>query len=464
MRTPHFNKAPLVTSVFTLLSLAIAFQVQANDLLGVRWNEGPHNTRVVLDLEEKADYTFGQLDGPPRIFIDLRNTSLKSKLQVGNIDSRVLRAVRHAKGTGGKYRVVLDLKYPVEPTVFTLGPHANYGHRLVIDLPVEVTLEDCSTDTEPHEDVVIVLDAGHGGEDPGAISRVLHPNLHEKEVVLAIAKHTKEILEQAPGFKVVMTRAGDYEVTLNMRRNIALKERAHLFVSIHADSFKNSRPRGVSAYVLDGGKAQTELDRWTVENENRADWVGGVASWVNSECFEEPDHVLFLNELAGDHVLDSSVTVGKSVLTELSSVAHVHPKALTRDKRDFQVTDAGYVVLKSTQVPSVLVETGFLSNPQDAQLLNEPAHQRALGQAIARGILAYFCDNPPWHTKLWRGEVECTYRRDFKTYRVRKGDTLGEIALTNKVSVLSIRQANNLSGDRIYIDQLLTIPVRMRQN
>ncbi|MCY4143122.1 MAG: N-acetylmuramoyl-L-alanine amidase [Gammaproteobacteria bacterium] len=448
-------------SVMAALCLAVAIPIHANELLGVRWNEGPHNTRVVLDLEQEAEFTFGTLEGPPRIYIDLQNTSLQRRLDIGDIDSRVLKRVRHADSGQGKYRVVLDLKNQVDPTVFKLEPYGPYGHRLVIDLPSEFVLDDCSTDTEPHEDVVVVLDAGHGGEDPGAIGIT---KMFEKHVNLAIARHTKTALESAPGFKVIMTRDGDYEVPLVTRRNIALGQRAHLFVSIHADSFKRPGPRGVSVYVLDSGKAQTELDRWSVENENRADWRGGVASWVNSDCFEEPDQYKFLNERARDVVLDSSVSVGKSVLAELSSVAHVHPKGLTRDRGDFRVTDAGFVVLKSTQVPSILVETGFLSNPQDARLLGQASHQLAVGQAIAKGILAYFCDNPPWHTKLSRGDVECTYSRDFKTYRVQRGDTLGEIALANNVSVTSIRQANKLPSDRIYINQLLTIPIRMRQN
>ena len=433
----------------------------ANELLGIRWNEGPHNTRVVLDLDEQADHSYGQLSNPARIYIDLNSTMRKREISLGDIDSRVLRKIRHAAGPGGKYRVVLDLKKHVEPRVFTLKPHNPYGHRLVIDLPSEISIDDCSTDTEPHEDVVIVLDAGHGGEDPGAIAV---NGLYEKNVVLNITQVAKEVLESATGFKVVMTRSGDYEVPLKTRRNIALRERAHLFVSIHADSFKRPQPRGASVYVLDKGKAQTELDRWSVSNENRADWAGGVASWVNSECFDEPAQYTFLNERARDVVLEDSVAIGKSVLGELSAVARIHPKALSDDRAEFRVTDAGYVVLKSTQVPSILVETGFLSNPQDARLLGQSSHRFALGEAIALGIMGYFCDNPPWHTKLQTGEVACSYQKSFKSYRVQRGDTLGQIALANNVTVSSIQQLNNLSGNTIYEDQVLTIPVRSRTN
>lgn len=457
----HLREAALQNVGFLFLTLAVAGHVQANEILGIRWNESPHNTRIVLDLSEQADYKYGQLDNPTRVYIDLKNTTPKGSIKVRDIDSRVLKSIRHAVGPSGMYRVVLDLSSKVEPTVFKLDPYNPYGHRLVIDLPNEVNLEDCSTNTEPHKDVVVVVDAGHGGEDPGAIAVT---GLFEKHVNLAIARIVQEVLEDAPGFKVIMTRDGDYEVPLNTRRNIAMRERAHVFVSVHADSVNRPGPSGGSVFVLDNGKAVSELNKWHVQNENRSDWVGGVASWVNSECFDEPNQYRFLNEMPRDFVLDSSVAIGKSVLQEMSSVAGLHPRALTKGRKDFRVTDAGYLVLKSTHVPSILVETGYLSNPTEARLLGQSSHQRAVGESIAFGVLSYFCDNPPWHTDLSRGEVECPYNRSFKTYRVKSGDTLGEIALANNVSVSSILQMNNLNSDRIYTDQLLTIPIRSRRN
>lgn len=455
------RKVALRNLGFSVLTLVVAGQIHANEILGIRWNESPHNTRIVLDLSEPADYKYGQLDNPTRVYIDLKNTSPKGNIKVRDVDSRVLKSIRHAIGSNGTYRVVLDLTSKVEPNVFKLDPYNPYGHRLVIDLPSEVTLDDCSTNNEPHKDVVVVVDAGHGGEDPGAVAVT---GLYEKRVNLAIAKVVQEVLEDAPGFRVVMTREGDYEVPLNTRRNIAMMERAHVFVSVHADSVNRPGPKGGSVFVLDNGKAVSELNKWNVKNENRSDWVGGVASWVNSECFDEPNQYRFLNEMPRDFVLDSSVAVGKRVLQEMSSVAGLHPRALTKARDDFRVTDAGYVVLKSTHVPSILVETGYLSNPTEAQLLATSSHQRAVGEAIAFGVLSYFCDNPPWHTDLSRGEVECPYNRSFKTYIVKSGDTLGEIALANNVSVSSLLQANKLNSDRIYTDQLLTIPIRQHRN
>lgn len=457
----HLRIVALRNVSFCILALAIAGHVQANELLGIRWNESPHNTRIVLDLAQQADYKYGVLDNPTRVYIDLKNTTPRGALRIREIDSRILMSIRHAVGTNGMYRVVLDLADKVEPNVFKLDPYNPFGHRLVIDLPSEEMLEDCSTDNEPHKDVVVIVDAGHGGEDPGAIAIT---GIYEKDVNLAISRVVRDVLEDAPGFKVVMTRDGDYEVPLNRRRSIAMKERAHVFVSVHADSVNRPGPRGGSVFVLDNGKATTELNKWHVQNENRSDWVGGVASWVNSRCFEEPNLYRFLNEMPRDFVLDSSVAIGKRVLQEMSSVAGLHPRALTKGRSDFRVTDAGYLVLKSTHVPSILVETGYLSNPIEARLLGQSSHQRAIGQSIALGVLSHFCDNPPWHTDLSRGDVECSYSRTYKTYRVKRGDTLGEIALANKVSISSILQLNNLNSDRIYTDQLLTIPVHPIRN
>ena len=450
----------LIGALLTTLALPLA----ANELMGIRWNEGPNNTRIVLDLSETADYTFGKLDNPPRIYIDLKNTKLPRKISVREVDSRILQRIRHASREGNSHRVVLDLNELVEPSVFRLEPYAPYGHRLVIDLPSGIGFdeEDCSTDTEPHKDVVIVLDAGHGGEDPGAVAI---NKLLEKDVNLAITRHAKDYIEQQQGFKVVLTRSADYEVPLETRRNIALRERAHLFVSIHADSFKNSQPRGGSVFILGSGNAESELSKWFRQNENRSDWVGGVATWVNSECFDDPEQYRFLNDLAADAVIESSVELGKSVLYFMSQVTTLHPRSLTREQDNFRVTDAKYVVLKNTQVPAILVETGFLSNAKDAEMLSQPGHRKLIGRAIAYGILSHFCTNPPYHTYLDDGTYECKLEKSITRYRVRKGDTLSEIAQTYKVTVTSIQQLNNLgSSVNIFEDQILNIPNHASSN
>lgn len=450
----------LIGALLTTLTLPLA----ANELLGIRWNEGPNNTRIVLDLSEEADYKYGELDNPPRIYIDLKNTKLARTVNVREIDSRILKRIRHSPREGNSHRVVLDLSEIVDPSVFRLEPYAPYGHRLVIDLPsgIDFDEEDCSTDTEPHKNVVIVLDAGHGGEDPGAvaINRIL-----EKDVTLAITKHVNKFIEKHDGFRVVLTRDADYEVTLETRRNIALRERAHLFVSIHADSFRNSQPRGGQVFILGSGNAESELTKWFQQNENRADWTGGVATWVNSKCFDDPEQYRFLNNLAADAVIENSVEMGKSVLNFMAQVTPLHPRAFTKDQSNFRVTDARYAVLKNTQVPAILIETGFLSNAKDAELLSQPAHQEKVGRAIAQGILAHFCNNPPYHTYLDDGTYECEIDFSITRHRVQRGDTLSEIARTYNVTVVSIQQLNNLGKSvNIFEDQILNIPNHTSSN
>ena len=459
-RMNHYFRALLLGT----LSAMFVLPSVANQLLGIRWNEGPNNTRIVLDLDEEAEYKYGKLDDPPRIYIDLNDTKLSRTISVREVDSRILHRIRHSRRDDTTHRVVLDIKENVEPSIFRLEPYAPYGHRLVIDLPsgIDFDEEDCSTDTEPHKEVVIVLDAGHGGEDPGAVA--INKTL-EKDVTLAITKHTKRFIEEQQGFKVVLTRNADYEVTLETRRNIALRERAHLFVSIHADSFKTSQPRGGSVFILGSGNAESELAKWFRQNEDRADWTGGVATWVNSKCFDDPEQYRFLNNLAADAVIESSVELGKNVLYFMSQVAPLHPRAFADDHNHFQVTDARYAVLKNTQVPAMLIETGFLSNSKDAALLSQPAHRENVGHAIAQGILTHFCNNPPWHTHLDDGTYECQLEHSITQYRVRKGDTLSEIARSYKVTVVAIQQLNNL-GDSVNIfeDQILNIPGQTSSN
>ena len=443
-------------------SVLLCASSHANELLDIRWNEGPNNTRVVIDLTDRVEYKYGLLDDPPRVYIDLQNTQLKQSLNIDTTSNRVLKNIRHASRGSNSHRIVLDLHESVTPHIFRLVPHPPFGHRLVIDFSSPWEPEDCSTDTEPHTDVVVVIDPGHGGEDPGALGS---NQLMEKTVNLSIASTVRDILDANEGFRVVMTRDADYEAPLETRRDIALRERAHLFVSIHADSFTSSRPRGASIFILGSATAQTELDNWMAENQDRPEWTGGVASWINSRCFENPEIYSFLNNLAADVVLESSVEVGKSLLREISMVSKLHPRAMHRNSSEFRVTDSRYVVLKSTHVPSLLIETGFLSNPQDAALLAKPAHRQRVGRAIAQGILSYFCENPPWHTDLSTGQVQCNLDKIGAEYAVRDGDTLSEIALEYGVTVTMLRAANNLlDSEFIYTGQLLKIPTRITTN
>lgn len=430
----------------------IGLSAHPNELQSIRYSDSPHYTRVVFDLSAPPRYKYDLLSSPPRFFIDLQGGKLSRNFKRPRLDSAQVRNIRIGS-RGDSLRIVLDLTEARAPKLQTLGPNGQSGDRLVIDFLHE-SEETCTM--EHDNNIVIVLDAGHGGEDPGAIAV---NRVAEKRITLSIADKVRKRIEQQPGFKVVMTRDRDYEVPLKSRFQIAQNAKARLFVSIHADAFHNPRPRGASAYVLSQGKAQSELAKWLVQNENRADWVGGVSTWVDSKCYAAREKLKFLNEKMRQEALAEAVEVGKKVLHAIDLVADVHPKSYDRKRKEYQVTDAGFVVLKATAIPSLLVETGFLSNPDEARLLSTVAHQNRIAGAISDTILRHFCENPPRYTDLAEGKVQCDLAPESFVYKVRRGDSLSVIASREQVSVSAIRAANGLTNDRIFPGQTLTIPI-----
>ncbi|MYD43149.1 MAG: AMIN domain-containing protein [Gammaproteobacteria bacterium] len=435
---------------FNLL-VFVCVSVQPNELQGIRYSDSPRYTRVVFDLSAPPRFKSDLLSSPPRFFVDLQEGLLSTQFMRPALDSVQLRNIRIGKRDDA-LRVVLDLAKAKAPKIQTLGPNGQSGNRLVIDFLHE-TEESCAI--EHDNNIVVVIDAGHGGEDPGAIAV---NRVTEKSIVLAIANKIRDRIESQPGFKVVMTRERDYEVPLKARFQMAQNTKARLFVSIHADAFHNPRPRGASAYVLSQGKAQSELAKWLVQNENRADWVGGVSTWVDSTCYAAREKLKFLNVKVRQEALAEAVSVGKKLLQAIDVVADVHPKSYDSKRKEYQVTDAGFVVLQATAIPSLLVETGFLSNPDEGRLLSTNAHQNRIAGAISNTILRHFCENPPRYTDLADGKVQCNLQPQVSTYKVRRGDSLSMIAYRQQVTVSAIRAANDLKNDVIYPGQTLTIP------
>lgn len=432
----------------------LASSVAANEIERIRWGDGPNYLRIVLDMKEDTEYQWALLQNPSRFYIDLENTSYSSSLQLPVIENASVGSFRIGLRPNNETRLVLELPQGKEPKVLKLGPSGERGHRVVIDVLKDVKPMKCSS--EPSSDVVIVIDAGHGGEDPGAIAV---NRAYEKKIVLAISRYMKAEIERNPGFKVILTRDGDYEMPLASRRRVAELNRAHLFVSIHADAFKNARPKGASLFVLRKGKARTELAKWLEANENRSDWNGGVADWVNVECFDNPNDLIFLNEKSQQEALAEAVSIGTRILASIDQVATLHPKSYDRKSGKYVLSDAGFEVLKSLTVPSLLIETGFLSNPEEARKLSTSSYQRTIARAIGGEIRRYFCQNPPWHTDLEKGLIECVDPVEME-YRVKRGDTLSEIAVSYNITLVSLRQANDLRSDKIMIGQRLVIPMR----
>ena len=417
----------------------------AGSLDGVRVHDAPNRTRVVLDTSSPVGYRLFKLGNPSRVVIDLQETSAKDGLDTSGISSEILSGVRRARRGQDGYRVVLDVSKEVTAKSFLLPPISSYGHRLVIDLSWEESEPKpipSKIDTSGLRDILIAIDPGHGGEDPGTIGI---GRVYEKEVVLGISTAIRDELDLTRGFKAMLIRSGDYYVPLRERPTIAREKRADLFVSIHADAFKSPKVRGASIYALSEKRASSETARWLVDNERQSDLIGGVG---NSVSLDDQDDVVaeVILDMSIKEQMNDSIAAGNSILGNLGSVAKLHKDT---------VQQAGFVVLKSPDLPSILIETGFLSNPEEARLLSSKTHQKKIANAIADGIRQYMRRNPPPGTLVANLDESAEVR-----HIVKRGDTLSELAIRYSVSTSEIRIANGLRSDGIRIGQILVIPGR----
>lgn len=424
-----------------LMSLLLISVAEAADVKEVRLWRAPDYTRVVLDLTKGVEHKVIALSNPDRIVIDIKDTRLKHKLSSVDLQHSPVKRLRSAIKDKKDLRIVLDVSTPVKPRSFLLKANGKYSDRLVIDLYEKQTKKKVaikSVSNEKKRDIVIAIDAGHGGEDPGASG----PNkLREKYVVLAIAKELKALLSKKTGYKPVMIRKGDYYVGLKKRRQLARKAQADLLISIHADAFKDPRARGTSVYALSHRGATSAAAKFLADEANSADLVGGVN-------LGDKDALLagVLADLSMTASLDASLNVGGNVVREMDRVSHLHSR---------RVEQAAFAVLKSPDIPSILVETGFISNPQEAKKLKTPAYQKKIAKALFTGVNRYFETNPPPDTYLaWQKDL----RRKRTEYVIARGDTLSGIAKRYKVSVASIRQHNDLSSSVIKVGQKIAIP------
>jgi N-acetylmuramoyl-L-alanine amidase len=422
-----------------ILALMI-IPVFAADVDGFRVWTDPEKTRAVLDLDARTDYQLFTLDNPPRVVIDLNQSSLDDSLAFVEEHAGVINAVRHGAPDKNTLRVVLDLENKSDVRSFLLDPTGDYGYRLVIDLfPKDrkiskTTLKQISSLQQPNRDVVVAIDAGHGGEDPGATGK---SRTREKNVVLAIARELKKTIDVQPGMSAVLTRNGDYYIPLRDRFEKARKHRADLFVSIHADAFKNRKVSGSSVFVLSSKGASSEFARRLAASENSSDLIGGVTLSDKDEMLAS-----VLLDLSQSATMEASNAVADSVFGSLRDLGKTHKNHVER---------ANFMVLKSPDVPSILVETAFISNPSEEKRLNDPAWQRKTARSITNGIQNYFYISPPPGTWI-------ASNRQPVRYRVVRGDTLGEIASRYRVSLYSLRRFNGLKTDTIHVGSELLIP------
>lgn len=426
-----------VLSLIALLCLAGPL-ARAGDVQDLRVWAGPDYTRTVLDISHPVDYRVFTLDNPPRVVVDIENASLDRGLHVTDGEKGLLKDVRTGIRQGNDLRVVFDVSGPVRPKSFLLPPAEQYGHRLVLDLyprnagtePVKTV---ASVDQRGPRDVVVAVDAGHGGEDPGATGP---HGTREKDVVLAVARDLAKKINAVHGMKAVLIRKGDYYIPLVERFQKAREERADLFISIHADAFYDHSVRGSSVYVLSKRGATSQAAKWLAARENDADLVGGVKLSDKDELLAK-----VLLDLSQSATMQASENVAESVLKGLSSIGPVHKNKVER---------ANFVVLRSPDVPSLLVETAFITNPSEERRLDDPRHRDRLAGAILSGVLGYFANNPPPDTLIARNGLD--------THVVSRGDTLSEIAAQYNVSLNSLRAANGLNSDVLYVGSVLKIP------
>lgn len=413
---------------------------------GVRLWESPSGTRVVLDLSAPVDHNLFSLEGPDRLVVDLDNASLQ-KIDWPDGGS-LIRSFRSAPRNGSDLRVVLDLEQSVRPRSFVVPPQQQYGYRLVLDLepkgaaPKELAPVKSVNDSDGRSarELVIAIDAGHGGEDPGALGR---KGTREKDISLAIARELARGINAEPGMRAILIRDGDYFLTLSDRREKARRASADLFISIHADAFPDPRARGASVYAVSERGATSEAARILAERENAADLVGGVS-------LKDKDDMLasVLVDLSRTASMSASLTVGREVLEEMGDVTRLHKR---------QVQQAGFVVLKSPDVPSILVESAYISNPAEEDQLRNRSHQRKLATAIVRGVRNHFNNNPPPGTLIakWQGRDG----GDVAEHAVRRGETLSGIARQYKVSLDILRRVNGKNDDTLRVGERLTIPL-----
>jgi len=427
--------------VLTLLSLQLHASSRINSL---RIWPAPDHTRLVFDLSGPVEHKVFSLENPDRLVIDISNVRLNTQLDSSNLTNTPISRVRSAVRNKKDLRVVLDLLQDAQPRSFLLRPNEQYGHRLVVDLVLPKKQEKVKQQlpqTSKHQrQIVIAIDPGHGGEDPGAIGP---SGTREKNVVWGISKELAKIIEKDPAFKPMMTRTGDYYIGLRKRVEMARNARADLFVSVHADAYRLPQPQGSSVYVLSQRGASSESARWLADSENRADLIGGVEGVLT---LGDKDETLagVLVDLSMTATLAESLKVGSKVLKNLGRINHLH-------KRD--VEQAGFMVLKSPDMPSMLIEAGFISNPQEEKRLRNSAYQRKLAQQIAKAIKDYFIENPPPNTTLSSSRTHSS-----TAYIIRRGDTLSEIARRKGVDIGELRKINNLNNDVIRVGQRLRIP------
>jgi N-acetylmuramoyl-L-alanine amidase len=441
--------AQMMKAVLTCILSACFFiyssLLYAGQIDGIRMWSSPDGTRLVFDISAPLEHQVFVLSNPDRIVVDFKNTSFTTGLPQLDFSGSHLLGIRSATRNQHDLRVVLDAKKPLKPKSFLLKPMGDYGNRLVLDLDepqsesqAQAPKKSLNNLNDALRPIIVAIDAGHGGEDPGAIGK---HKTEEKDVVLSIAKRLYHLLDKEQGIQPVLIREGDYYISLRGRIRKARAQKADLFVSIHADAAKNRRANGASVFVLSQKGASSEAARWLATTQNNSDLIGGVS-------LDDKDDLLasVLLDLSQNATIAASTGVGESILRQIGMVSNLHKGMVER---------AGFVVLKSPDIPSILVETGFISNVKEERNLRRKAHQENIADAMLAGVTSYFRQNPPAGTlyaMLARQQADVSHI-------IQDGETISAIAQKYNVNSTLLRQFNGLDTNRIFPGQVLRIPL-----
>ncbi|MCP5279903.1 MAG: N-acetylmuramoyl-L-alanine amidase [Thiobacillus sp.] len=411
-----------IVVLIALANMILHSAVHAAGVKAVRIWPSPDYSRVAMEFDGEVTYKYFTLSGPNRLVLDMEGVGADAMMEalVDKISphDQYISVIRAARNRPGVTRVVVELKNEVRPQVFSLKPMGDYGYRLVLDLypargdaveqQVERAIAQADGTREPEAKptgkdgsalkvarqqdymrlVTVAIDAGHGGEDPGARGA---NGSHEKDITLSIARRLKAMIDQQPGMRAYLTRDGDYFIPLHERVNKARRVQADLFVSVHADAFIKPNARGSSVFALSEKGATSAAAKWLAKHENDADLIGGVNIDVKDVYLKQT-----LIDLSQTAQISDSLKLGKAVLDQLGEINQLHKP---------HVEQAGFAVLKAPDIPSILVETAFISNPEEEKRLNDEAYQDKMASAIVDGIKRYFDKNPP----LARNKVAQTF-------------------------------------------------------
>jgi N-acetylmuramoyl-L-alanine amidase len=441
MRLLSYIVSHLLLLILATASLTVsnAVAASANSIDGVRVWPAPENTRVVFDLKTKPDYKYFTLSNPNRLVIDFKNTKNNTALKnLANNDPRIKIFRSSSSKSKSSARLVLELAKSYQLTVFPLAPAGQYGNRLVIDLYDKNTKTQAvaKTTSSGKRDIVIAIVAGHGGEDPGSIGA---KGSYEKRVTLSIAKKLAKLINNRKGFKAVMIRTGDYYVTHSRKTELARKNKADLLISIHADAFVSPKPRGASVLVQSSRRANSEFTRWIANRQDESELLGGAGETIKKT--KDKNLAFTLADMKKEYTMASSYEFALHVIKEIKQVTRLHKK---------EPEGLSLAVLKSSDIPSVLIETGFISNPIEEKNLNSKNHQQKLAKAIFKAVDSYFVENTPQGTLLAATEM--------KKHKVRSGESLSVLAQRYKISVAKIKSVNKLKTNVLRIGQTLKIP------